>query len=104
MASSDEETGPVWRNYFGKAALAFAVFSTALEMAFFFSWFHNGGSPHGLMPTTGLWKRLGPAAGWTLVASVILSVPGKGKWRLLIPAWAVSLLFVAYFLFMAEMD
>jgi len=43
-----------WRKYCGMGALLIAGCSTALELVFFFSWFHNGGSPHGLTPSPGI--------------------------------------------------
>ena len=102
---NERETNPPnWRVYFNKAALSVATFSTLLEMAFFFSWFHNGGSPHGMTPPPGLWKALGPVAIWSLVASVILGAFGKGKWRLMFLAWVVAYGFVMYAIFMLEMD
>src|SRR5215813_5348293 len=95
---------PLWRTYSGKAALLVATFSTLLELIFYFSWFHNGGSPHGLLPKPGIWKFVGRISFWALVASVFLTVFGKGKWRLLIPAWAASFLLVAYLISALEMD
>jgi len=102
--NSQEVAAPAWRFFVGRAALFIAILSTSLELAFFASYFHNGGDPHGMGPSRGLWKVLGPAAGWTLVASVFLSVFGKGKRKFLIPGWAGSLLFVAYAIFMLERD
>ena len=93
-----------WRGFYGKAALILAFCSTLLELVFFFSWFHNGGSPHGMMPSPGIWKVMGRISGWTLVASLALSIFGKGKWRLLIPGWAVSYALVVYLIFALEMD
>jgi hypothetical protein len=93
-----------WRGLCGKAALILAVCSTLLELVFFFSWFHNGGSPHGMMPSPGIWKVVGRMSGGTLVASLVLSAFGKGKWRLLIPGWAVSYALVVYLIFALEMD
>jgi hypothetical protein len=82
----------------------FAICSTLFELIFFYSWFHNGGSPHGLMPSPGIWKFVGRISFWTLVGSVVLSAFGKGRWRLLIPAWAAACLFVDYLILMLEMD
>jgi hypothetical protein len=73
-------------------------------LAFFFSWFYNGGSPHGMMPSPGLWKYLGKIAACVLVVSIVMSAFGKGKWRLLILVWAASLAFIAYAISMLEMD
>ena len=97
-------TPPNWRTYFGWAALVVAACSTLLELIFFFSWFHNGGSPHGLESPDGLWNIIRRFQLWTILVSVVLSAFAKGWFRLLIPAWAVSLISVAYVLFMLEMD
>jgi hypothetical protein len=93
-----------WRAYCSTAALVTASCATLLELAFFFSWFHNGGSPHGMMPSPGLWKFLGKIAACVLVASIVLSAFGKGKWRLLILGWAASLILVAYAISMLDRD
>jgi len=66
--------------------------------------FHNGGSPHGMMPSPGIWKIVGRISGWTLVASIVLSAFGKGRWRLFIPAWAAAYTFVVYAVFMLDRD
>jgi hypothetical protein len=95
---------PKWRQYFGIAAIVLALCSTVLELVFFYSWFHNGGSPHGMMPSPGIWKFVGRISFLALLGSVALSAFGKGKWRLLIPAWAASFLFAAYAIFMLERD
>ena len=57
-----------------------------------------------MMPSPGLWKFLGKIAACILGASIVLSAFGKGKWRLLILAWAASLAFVVYAISMLEMD
>jgi hypothetical protein len=93
-----------WRTYCGGAALISAGCSTVLELVFFVSWFHNGGSPHGMTPSPGIWKVIGRISAWFLIASLALSAFGKGKWRSLIPAWAATLTFVAYALFTLEME
>lgn len=93
-----------WRVFFGKASLIAAVCSTALELVFFYSWFHNGGSPHGMMPDPGIWKFAGRISFGVLIGSVVLSAGAKGKWKFFIPAWAISYLFVAYVVFMLERD
>jgi hypothetical protein len=88
----------------GKAALLLAICSMLLELVFYYSWFHNGGSPHGLMPSPGIWKFVGRIAFWTFAASLVFTVLGKGKWRIFIPIWAVAYGFVVYMLAMLEMD
>jgi len=102
--TSAETQIPKWRDYCGKTALVLAVCSSLLELVFFFSWFHNGGSPHGMMPAPGIWKFAGRISFGVLVVSVFLSAFGKGGWRLFVPAWAASYLLVAYVVFMLERD
>src|ERR1700720_1715133 len=68
---------PKWRQYFGIAAIVLALCSTVLELVFFYSWFHNGGSPHGMMPSPGIWKFVGRISSLILVASVVISAFGK---------------------------
>jgi len=104
VRNSGEAPARTWRAYCGKAALILAACSTLLELVFFYSWFHNGGSPHGMMPSPGIWKFVGRIASLILVASVVISAFGKGRWRLLILAWAGALVFVAYATFMLERD
>src|SRR5437764_11082532 len=104
-ARSAREAPPQsWRAHCGRSALILAICSTLLELIFFYSWFHNGGSPHGMMPSPGIWRFVGRISFWTLVGSVVLSAFGKGRWKLLIPAWAAAYLFVGYLIFMLEMD
>jgi hypothetical protein len=88
----------------GRAALILAICSTLLELVFFYSWFHNGGSPHGLMLSPGIWKIVGRVSFWTFVASVAVALFGKGRWRIVISAWALSLPVVAWLIFALEMD
>jgi hypothetical protein len=76
----------------------------SIGIGFLLFLFHNGGSPHGMMPSPGLRKVVGRIPAWALFASVALGVFGKGKPRLLNLAWAVALAFVRYAIFMLEMD
>jgi hypothetical protein len=104
IRSTVETPTPSWRTYCGKAALILAICSMLLELVFYYSWFHNGGSPHGLMPSAGIWKFVGPIAFWTFVVSLVFTAFGKGKWRIFIPIWAVAYAFVVYMIAMLEMD
>lgn len=90
--------------YFGAAALSLASLATLLELIFFFSWFHNGGSPHGMLPAPGIWEFVGRIALWMFVASIILTFFGNGRWRVLFSAWAVCLCIVVPVIFTLEMD
>src|ERR1700730_18871865 len=95
VRNSGEAPARTWRAYCGKAALILAACSTLLELVFFYSWFHNGGSPHGMMPSPGIWKLVGPTF-WTFAVSLIFTVLGKGRWRIFVPIWAVAYGFVVY--------
>jgi hypothetical protein len=99
-----ETPTPSWRTYCSKAVLMLAICSMLLELVFYYSWFHNGGSPHGLMPSPGIWKFVGRMAFWTFVLSLVLTTFGKGKWRILAPVWALAYAFVVYTIHMLEMD
>ena len=102
-AVGDAQT-PRWGSYSGAGALSLASLATLLELIFFFSWFYNGGSPHGMSPSPGIWKVVGRIAFWTFVASITLAFFGKGRWRILISAWVVSLCLVVPLIFALEVD
>jgi len=100
-----EAVAACWRTYSGNAALLLAACCTVLELLFFFSWFKNGGSPHGMMPSDGLWtviRRLPLLAAFA--ASIMLGAFGKGKWRLRFLGWGLSLPLVVFLIFALEMD
>jgi hypothetical protein len=99
-----ESSRPNWRTYFLYAALTVASCSTLAWVGFFVSWFHNGGSPHGLDPSPGLWRSLRPIFSWTLVTSVLLAIFGKRKPRLLVLGWAAAVAVAMVMVFMLEMD
>jgi hypothetical protein len=100
----EESSRPDWRTYSLYAALTAASCSTLASAGFFLSWFHNGGSPHGLTPSPGLWKSLGPIFRWTFVTSVLLAISGKGKPRFLVLGWAAAVVVAMAMVFMLEMD
>jgi hypothetical protein len=99
-----KESQPNWRTYALYAALTAASFSTLAIVGFFLSWFHNGGSPHGLTPSLGVWKSLGPIFPWTLATSVVLATCGKGKARLLVLGWSAAAVVATALVFILEMD
>jgi hypothetical protein len=104
LSIGEESSPPNWQTYSLYAALTVAGCSTLASLGFFISWFHHGGSPHGLSPSPGLWKSLGPISTWTLVTSVLLASLGKGKSRLLVLGWAASVVVAMAMIFMLEMD
>jgi len=56
------------------------------------------------MLSPGIWKFVGRIAFWTFVVSLVLTTFGKGKWRILVPVWALAYAFVVYTIHMLEMD
>lgn len=93
-----------WRSYLGASALSLASLATALELVFFFSWFHNGGSPHGLGPAPGIWKYVGRIAFGIFLSTIPAALLGKGRWRVLFSAWAASLCMVVPAIFVLHFD
>jgi hypothetical protein len=93
-----------WRRDSGAVALSLANLATVLELVFFLSWFHNGGSPHGMSPSPGIWKFVGRVAFWTFATSVVLTLFGKGRWRTLFAAWMASICIVVQLIFLLEME
>src|SRR5882672_4218113 len=72
-----------WRSRCTWLALLFAAISTVAATAFWFSWNASGGSPHGLMPSPGLWVRFRVLWECSLIATfatVILSRGRGGYW------------------------
>ena len=93
-----------WRAYSMVASLIAASSATLVEISFVVSWFHNGGSPHGMAPSPGLWKTLGPIFRYTMIASAALAVFGKGKPRMYVLGWTVAILVGITLIFLLEMD
>jgi hypothetical protein len=93
-----------WRRYGIGFALVLATLATIASMIDMFSWFHNGGSPHGMNPGPGLWITFGPLSLKLMVAAFVVAPFGvrKGRWLLLsVPP---SLFCVVALLSMLEMD
>jgi hypothetical protein len=57
-----------------------------------------------MMPSPGIWKFIGRIAFWTFLTSILLTLFGKGKWRVLVSAWAASLCLVVPLIFVLERD
>ena len=93
-----------WRRYLVYAALSLGSISTVLNMAWNASWLRNGGSPHGMGATPGLWQNLGPFLLWSFIAATVLSVFAKGKSRVLMVGWSVSMWLVFQLVFMLQFD
>lgn len=95
---------PLLRRYFSGAAVSIAGVSTIMHIVWNVSWLHEGGSPHGMRAGPGIWEPVGPILVWTFGIAIALSVLGKGKVRMLLLGWSVSMVFVFYTIYMFQMD
>ena len=95
---------PRWRSASGKLSIALSACTTLLALIFFYSWFYNGGSPHGMTPPPGIWAGAGRATFVAFIVSLVVAILAKGRWRLFLFLWALSLPFVSYLLFCLEME
>jgi hypothetical protein len=93
-----------WRMRCLNAAVVVSGVGMLLAFAFVISWLHSGGNPHGMGPSPGLWKTLGPLFRWTLIAGVALAILGKGRGRLLVVASGLADVFVVFLVAMLDMD
>ena len=100
----NESELPGWRRYAIVLGLAMGIVATSAAMAFVYSWFHNGGSFHGLDPAPGAWQTLRPVLKWALLVTVAMALFGKGKGRILLLASAVAYFLVVTMLFILEME
>lgn len=104
IGAGRQGTQPRWRGYSMVASLIAASVAPLAWIGFVVSWFHNGGSPHGLTPPPGLWKTFGPIFSRALIASVVLAIFGKGKPRAYTLGWAAAILVALSMTFILEMD
>jgi hypothetical protein len=95
---------PSWRRCLVSAALLAASVSTALNMVWNASWLRQRGSPHGRGAGPGLWQHLGPLLLWSFAAATVLSFFGKGKARVLMFGWSLSMWVVFQLIFMLPFD
>src|SRR5882724_90734 len=95
---------PSWRRYLTYSALLAASISTALNMAWNASWLQHGGSPHGMGAGPGLWQNLGPVLLWSFAAATALGLFAKGKTRVLLLAWSVSMWIVFQLIVTLQFD
>jgi hypothetical protein len=95
---------PIWRKNVVKIALLVAGVSTLVNMAWNASWLHSGGSPHGMGAGPGTWQSLGTPLLWTFGIALALSLFGKGKGRVLLLAWSVSMYFVFQAIYILQFD
>jgi hypothetical protein len=93
-----------WRKYSVKVALLLATVSTLLNVVWNASWLHSGGSPHGMGAGPGVWQPLGPPLVGTFGIATVLSFFGKGKGRILLMAWSMSMYFVFQAIYMIQFD
>jgi hypothetical protein len=94
----------IWRHYLVYVALLAASVSTVSNMVWNASWLKHGGSPHGMGARPGLWQSLGPFLVWSFVAATVLSLFGKGKVRVLMIGWSVSMWVVFQSIIVLQFD
>jgi hypothetical protein len=97
-------TVPPLRRYLSGAAVLLAGVSTIMHIVWNASWLHAGGSPHGMRAGPGIWEPLGPILARTFAITIVLSLFGKGKVRMLLLGWTVSMVVVFYAIYMFQMD
>ena len=95
---------PAWRRFVVRIGLVVAVLSTLIHVIWNASWLHSGGSPHGMGAGPGIWLSLGRPLVWTFGIAIALSFFAKGKGRILLLGWSVSMYFVFEMIYMLQMD
>jgi hypothetical protein len=91
---------PRWRSYSGGGALVLASLATASALVFFIFWLHRSG-PDGRLPL--VLNFVGRIGIWAFLASMPLSILGKGRWRLFILAWVISMWLAVALIFGLEL-
>jgi hypothetical protein len=104
IKNRQESVQPRWRKYSFQAALFLATAAQLLTMLYFVSFFYNGGDPHGMGPSPGLWSTLGPPSTYTIATSFLLTLLGKGKGKLMLFAWAITIVVAGTMIFLMGMD
>ena len=104
LAGDTKLSNQDWRSYCLRAALLFVTLAAVSAMCSFLSRTYNGGSPHGAIPSPGLWMQLRYITGLSLAAAAIVGLFAKGKGRLLVLGSAISIVFVLYVLAGLEID
>jgi len=93
-----------WRKYVAKSGMLTASLSTLVNIIWNASWLHNGGSPHGMGAAPGIWQSLGPLLVWTFGIATFSSLFGKGKFRILMLGWSLSMFFVFQMVYILQID
>jgi hypothetical protein len=101
---TDAKKYPRWREHCELAALILAMVATFLNLISWLSWFHNGGSPHGMCPPLGLWKPTGRAAFPAFIAAMVLTIFATGKIRWLVAGCGAALVVAECMISALEMD
>ena len=104
LRSSDDSPGPDWRTRCRTTSLFVASLAVPVGLAFIFAWLHQGGNPHGMGTPPGAWQILVRVYNWTLLASVILAIVGKGKGRFFVLGAAVAAVLADFAVITLDMD
>jgi hypothetical protein len=98
------QRGRGWRNVVTTVGLFTISALLIFECAYTISWLRNGGSPHGMNPSTGLWSSILPWLKWFWWPSLVLPVFAEGKTRLFLYGSVVSLALVTSLVYALQMD
>jgi hypothetical protein len=104
LRSPDDSPGPDWRTRCRTTSLFVASLAVPVGLAFIFAWLHQGGNPHGMGTPPGAWQILVRVYNWTLLASVILAIVGKGKGRFFVLGAAVAAVLADFAVITLDMD
>ena len=104
LRSSDDSPRPDWRTRCTTTSLFVASLAVPVGLAFIFAWLHQGGNPHGMGTPPGAWQILVRVYNWTLLASVILAIVGKGKGRLFVLGAAIAAVLADFAVITLDMD
>lgn len=85
-------------------ALLVASIAIAMGLATILAWLHVGGNPHGMGTPPGVWLIFGRVFWWTLLASVVLAIVGKGNGRFFVLGAALAVVLADLAVIMLNMD
>jgi len=95
---------PAWRKKVVLAALVVACVSTLVHLIWNVSWLSSGGSPHGMRAAPGIWQSLCCPLLWTFSFAIVLSLFARGKSRIFLLGWSLSMYSVFQAIYILQFD